>query len=90
MGITSVDLIMRLLVIEHDVAKDNMGSHESHLSCEESGSARSATENEPLLPRDVETKYKVCGDINSWLRAMPVLYYFRSASFLMAMITSFT
>ncbi|KAG4267502.1 membrane transporter [Fusarium proliferatum] len=90
MGITSVDLIMRLLVIEHDVAKDNRGSNESYLSGEESESASHATENEPLLPRDVETKYKVCGDTNSWLCAMPVLYCFRNASFLMSMMTSFT
>jgi MFS family permease len=96
-GLLAVDFAMRLLVVEKKVAR----RYEAQMGKRSRGPAREdghghghdeeqeADEEQPLLGTKDEEKYKIPPGQNKVVRTIPVLYCFRNASLLAAMLVAF-
>ena len=94
-GILAVDLIMRLLVIDNEIATESNGSRSDERSNERDSQTRAgpgeaeACEDDALLPKNSNEQYKIHGDLGSLAQAIPVLYCFGEPRLLMALLLSF-
>ncbi|KAI8625215.1 major facilitator superfamily domain-containing protein [Xylariaceae sp. FL1651] len=98
-GILALDFIMRLLVIEQKVAlkynkstqneQTNPRGFGSRADEDENEIGRDASEEDALLPKKEDETYKICGEPNRIVRALPILICFKNPRLFMALCLAF-
>lgn len=81
-GILSVDVVMRILVLD----KKTLAGYEAAGMHEAASNAAEAREHEPLLASPSNDAYKIHEQVGSLTRAVPIFYCLREPRFIMAFV----